>query len=247
VRAEPRAPVEALPPVDRAPLQSPLAVQDVALVLVQLSVADPPWLSVEGVAVRLSVGTGVTGVTVTVVLVVAVPPAPVQAIVNVVVPLRAAVVCVPDVAFAPVQPPDATHDVAFEEDQFRIDDPPCATAAGFAANVTVGAGGVAETATVADRVIEPPAPVQVSVNEYVRTEPSVPVDCEPLVALLPVQSPDAAHDVALVELQLRVETFPCMIALGLALTASVGGGTTGVTFTVTDCDREPPAPVQVKV
>ncbi len=117
----------------------------------------------------------------------------------------------------------------------------------MADNVTVGGGGVAETATVAVRVIEPPAPVQLKVYEYVFTELRRPVDWEPLVALLPVQSPDAAHDVALVELQLRVEPFPCMIALGLALIASVGGGTTGVTFTVTDCDLEPPAPVHVKV
>lgn len=67
------------------------------------------------------------------------------------------------------------------------------------------------------------------------------------MALLPVQSPDAAHEVALVELHVRVETPPCRIAPGLALIASVGGGTTGVTFTVTDCDLEPPAPVQVSV
>jgi hypothetical protein len=65
--------------------------------------------------------------------------------------------------------------------------------------------------------------------------------------LLPVQSPDAAHDVAFAELQERVETPPCWIAAGLALMASVGGGTTGVTFTVTDCDRVPPVPVHVSV
>lgn len=31
----------------------------------------------------------------------------------------------------------------------------------------------------------------------------------------------------------------------MALSASVGGGFGGATFTVTDCDPEPPAPVQV--
>jgi hypothetical protein len=219
----------------------------VALVLVQFSVAEPPWLSAAGVAVRLSVGAGVTGVTVTVALRDAVPPAPVHAMVNVTVCARAAVACDPEVALAPVHPPDAVHDVAFVDDHVSVDVPPCATWAGVADNETVGNGGVALTTTLAERVIEPPAPVQVRENEYVLTEPSVPVDCEPLVALLPVQSPDAAHEVALVELQLRVEPLPCMIALGLALIASVGGGTTGVTFTVTDCEREPPAPVQVSV
>ncbi len=118
------APVDWLPAVARAPFQSPLAVQDVALVLVQLRVAEPPWLSDDGVAVRLSVGAGVTGVTVTVVLFVAVPPGPVQAIVNVTVCPRAAVACDPDVVLAPVQPPDATQELAFEEVQDSVDVPP---------------------------------------------------------------------------------------------------------------------------
>jgi len=46
----------------------------------------------------------------------------------------------------------------------------------LADNVTVGGGGVAETATVAVRVIEPPAPVQLKVYEYVFIELRRPVD-----------------------------------------------------------------------
>jgi len=61
----------------------------------------------------------------------------------------------------------------------------------------------------------------------------VPVDSLALVALAPVQSPVAAHDVALLELQVSVEELPCWIAVGLALSASVGGGVTGVTLTLT--------------
>ena len=73
------------------------------------------------------------------------------------------------------------------------------------------------------------------------------VDSLALVALVPVQSPVAAHDVALLELQVSVEGLPCRIAAGLALGASVGGGVTGVTLTVTVCVAVPPAPVQLSV
>lgn len=65
------------PPVARVPVQSPVAVQPVAFVVVQASVAAPLPLIVAGVAVRLTVGTG-GAVTVTVVEALAVPPAPVQ-------------------------------------------------------------------------------------------------------------------------------------------------------------------------
>ncbi len=133
--------------------------------LVQLSVADPPWLSTGGVAVRLRVGAGVTGVTLTVVFCEAVPPAPLHAIEKVVVCARAAVGCDPEIDLVPVQPPDAVHEVAFVEDHVKVDVPPCATWAGVAERATVGTGGTALTATVAVRVIEPPAPVQLSVNE----------------------------------------------------------------------------------
>jgi hypothetical protein len=39
----------------------------------------------------------------------------------------------------PDQPPEATHDVAFVEDQVRVDDPPLAIRAGFAVSDTTGA------------------------------------------------------------------------------------------------------------
>ena len=74
---------------------------------------------------------------------------------------------------------------------------------------------------------------------------SAPVDCEPLVALLPDQAPDAVQEVALAEDQLKVELPPVVIELGLTVSLTVGAG--GVTETVADCDAEPPGPVQVKV
>jgi len=50
------APVLALPLVGSLPLHPPEAVQLVALLADQLSVADPPLLTLRGVALRLTVG-----------------------------------------------------------------------------------------------------------------------------------------------------------------------------------------------
>ena len=57
----------------------------------------------------------------------------------------------------------------------------------------------------------------------------------PLVALMPLQFPEAEHDVALVELQFRVEAVPLLTAVGPALRDAVGlgrlvGGTTSAVF-----------------
>jgi hypothetical protein len=72
------APVDSVPLVLRAPLQSPLATQDVAFVVVHASVDDPFCVTALGVAVSVSVGAGVAGETVTVVLPEPDPPRPVH-------------------------------------------------------------------------------------------------------------------------------------------------------------------------
>ena len=74
---------------------------------------------------------------------------------------------------------------------------------------------------------------------------SVPVDCDPLVAKLPDQAPEAAHEVVLVDDQVRVAALPLVTVLGLALRVTVGGRE--VTETVADCAALPPVPVQVNV
>src|SRR4051812_26952702 len=51
------------------------------------------------------------------------PPAPVQLKLKVVVLAKAPVDCVPEVAMAPDQPPEAVQDVAFVEDHVRVEDP----------------------------------------------------------------------------------------------------------------------------
>jgi hypothetical protein len=62
-------------------------------------------------------------------------------------------VSVPLVPLVPVQAPLAVHDVAFVEDQVRVDDPPEVTDVGDAEIVTVGAGfvgGTIDTSIVVD-------------------------------------------------------------------------------------------------
>jgi hypothetical protein len=60
----------------------------------------------------------------------------------------------------------------------------------------------------------------------------LPVDADPLVALLPDHPPDAVHVVALVLDQLRVELAPLATLLGLALNVIVGAAALTVTAAV---------------
>ncbi len=76
---------------------------------------------------------------------------------------------------------------------------------------------------------------------------SAPVVCEPLVALLPDQPPEAEQDVAWVLVQVTVELLPLAIVLGLAARLIVGAGAGVVTETVAACVALPPAPVQVRI
>jgi hypothetical protein len=76
---------------------------------------------------------------------------------------------------------------------------------------------------------------------------SAPVDCEPLVASLPDQPPDAVQAVALVVDQVKLELPPLTKVLGLADNATVGAGAAEVTDTTADWLALPPVPVQVRV
>jgi hypothetical protein len=131
------------------------------------------------------------------------------------------------------------HDVELVELHVSVEAPPLATELGLAANVTVGAG---TTVTVAvATLLLPPAPVQVSEKEVLAV--SAPVLCVPLVALLPLQLPDAVHEVAFVELQVSVDAAPLATDVGFAVNVTVGAGTT-VTVAVATL-LVPPVPVQV--
>jgi hypothetical protein len=71
------------------------------------------------------------------------------------------------------------------------------------------------------------------------------LDCEPLIALLPDQPPEALQEVALLEDHVRVEAPPWATVLGLALKATVTVGC-ALTETVADCAALPPAPEHVR-
>jgi hypothetical protein len=131
--------------------------------------------------------------------------------------------CEPLVACAPDQPPEAVQEVAFVEDQVNVELPPPATVLGLALSATVGCG--ADTETVADCAADPPAPVQV--NVYIVVAVRVDVACEPLIAWLPLQPPEAVQEVAFVDDQDKVELKPLATVLGLALRVTVGAGWEG--------------------
>ena len=73
-----------------------------------------------------------------------------------------------------------------------------------------------------------------------------PLDCEPLIALLPDQPPEAVQDVALVDDHVSIDAPPLATVLGLALKPTVAVGR-ALTDTVADCMALPPAPVQLSV
>jgi hypothetical protein len=140
------------------PLQPPEAVHEAALVELHVSVEAPPLATEVGFAVSVTVGVGITvTVAVTTLLV---PPVPVHAKEYDAVDVSAPVLCVPLVAFAPLQLPDAVQEVAFVELHVSVEAPLLATEIGFAVKVTVGEG---TTVTVAvATLLVPPVPVQVS-------------------------------------------------------------------------------------
>jgi hypothetical protein len=75
--------------------------------------------------------------------------------------VSAPVDCVPVIALAPDQAPEATHEVAFVADHVNVALLPLLIALGPTLSATVGADALTET--VADCAALPPLPVQVSV------------------------------------------------------------------------------------
>ena len=75
---------------------------------------------------------------------------------------------------------------------------------------------------------------------------SAPVVCDPVRALAPCHAPEAVHEVALLEDQLRVDALPLPMVLGFAFRLTVTAGF-ALTVTVAVCATVPPAPLQVRV
>jgi hypothetical protein len=130
-----------LPVVAFAPLQPPDAVQLVAFVEDHDSVEFDPAATVVGFALRSTVGAGVAWLTVTVALRLLVPPTPLsQVSVYVVVAASGPTVWLPDVAFAPLQPPEAVQDAASVLVHVSVLDPWAATVVGLASSSIDGSG-----------------------------------------------------------------------------------------------------------
>lgn len=70
---------------------------------------------------------------------------------------------VPLVASAPLQAPEAEHEVAFVDVQLSVDALPAVMEVGLAVSVPVGASGVAMTIFTVAGWLLPPAPVHVKV------------------------------------------------------------------------------------
>lgn len=129
----------------------------------------------------------------------------------------------PFAAFAPLQPPEAAHAVAFVLVQLRLEEPPAVTLAGFAANVSVGAGGVPTlTVTLAIGLV-PPAPVHWSENRVVAVRLEIVSFPDALFA--PDQPPEAVQPVAFVEVQVSWVLPPAFTVVGFAVRVPVGVGT----------------------
>lgn len=166
-----------------------------------------------------------------------VPPSPVQVSEKLVVADKGPVLAVPLEARSPLQPPLAVQAVAFVELQVNEAALPAATATGLATSVAVGTTLIATFVG----VLAPPSPEQVS--EYVVFTVSAVVVSVPLTAFAPLHAPDAAHEVAFVELQVSTEVPPLATDAGL-----LDNVTVGVTFTVTETGLlTPPAPLQVRL
>lgn len=147
--------------------------------------------------------------------------------------VSAALVADPAVARLPLHAPLAVHAVALRDDHVSTVVAPFATLVGLAEIETVG-GGVEASETVADWLLDPPAPLQVSVNADVRL--IALVTSVPLSALLPLQFPEAVQVVAFVEVHVSVEVLPGATVVGDADKETIGAGVVpaGVTVTMVD-------------
>ena len=114
--------------------------------------------------------------------------------------------------------------VALVEDQVSIEALPLAIVLGLSLKLTVGTAGVTDkgavTVTVTVCVTDPRPLVQV--NSYVVESISAPVDQVPLVAIEPLQPPEAMHAPPWRAFQVSIELLPLMTVVGVAVKVSDG-------------------------
>ena len=135
-----KALVLCVPLAANVPLQPPEAVQDVALVELQVSVEAPPLATLVGFAVNAAVGTGLAAIVTVAAAAAPVPPEPIQVSEYVVSVVKAPVLWLPLVANGPDQPPEAVQDVASVELQVNMAASPLLTVVGEADIDAVGGG-----------------------------------------------------------------------------------------------------------
>jgi hypothetical protein len=226
------SPVLCVPLTGSGPDHPPEAVHDVALLELQESVAAPSGAMTEALNVNVAVG-----MIFTTALASEVPPVPLQLSEYEVAVAKAPVLWLPLGPTEPLQAPLALQDVVLLEVHVNVERPPAATTGGDAVNVTAGTGRMVTVAT--RGAVTPPGPAQMS--EYAVAAVNGPVLWLPLAASVPLQPPEALHEVAWVELHVSTEAFPEATAVGAAASAAVGAGivaTVAVAGGVT-----PPGPV----
>ena len=143
------------------PLQPPEAVQELALVELQLNIAALPLATDAGFAASVAVGTTLipdltTGL---------VPPGPLHVSAKVEFLVRGPVLCVPLGANVPLQAFEAVHDVALVELQVSVAEPPLGTAPVLVSKLAVGTTAPVTVIVVVATLLLPADPLHVS--EYV--------------------------------------------------------------------------------
>jgi hypothetical protein len=198
------------------PVQAFDAVHEVALVELHVNVAAPPLGTPPVLVFKAAVGAPAPDTDTVAVATLLVPAGPLQASEYAVVSVSAPVLCVPLVASAPFHPPEAVQEVALLEFHDSVELPPLLTAAGVAVIAAIGTTLIPDFTT----GLVPPGPLQVSTN--VELWVNGPVLRVPLVASVPLHAFDAMHDVALVELHVRVAAPPLATAPVLEIKLAVG-------------------------
>jgi hypothetical protein len=169
----------------------------------------------------------------------ALPPAPLQDRLKLLLAVNALMVSDPDVALLPDQSPEAVQVVASVLFQFSVVDSFGSTVVGLADRLIDGVAGAATiTLTVSFALPQDRIKLLFSVNPLIVSEPDV--------ALLPDQSPEAVQLVTLLLFQLNVVEPLADTLDGLAdrLTMGALGATT---VTLTESLALPPAPLQDNV
>jgi len=153
---------------------------------------------------------------------------------------------VPESVWLPLQSPEAWQEVASEDDQERVADPPLVTVNLSMLKFRTGAGELdPEILTANDAELDPPGPTHLITKTVLAVK--FPVGSDPEAARVPMprlQGPEtASQEVALIAFQIRVEEVLELTWGGSAEKDISGGGLGGPTIIRTTPLFIPPGPV----